>query len=116
MACKTILVLRALLVVTGLVHLLVCPFTKVEESFNLQACHDVLFHGTNVTQYDHLQFPGVRKYNDIVWVSLSCYLNHFQVVPRTFLGPLAVSGLSYPFMFMRDYLQLNKLFMQFVGK
>lgn len=42
-----------------LLHLLAAPCTKVEESFSVQATHDLLFHADHIAAYDHLQFPGV---------------------------------------------------------
>ncbi|KAL8761604.1 MAG: hypothetical protein Q9184_002279 [Pyrenodesmia sp. 2 TL-2023] len=73
-----------------LVHLFSTPYTKVEESFNIQATHDVLAHGVRgfffpsesgalqlKDQYDHLTFTGP--------------------VPRTFVGALALAGASWPF-------------------
>lgn len=68
-----------------LLHLFISPYTKVEESFNIQATHDILSTGvplTNTTEilntsYDHVSFPGS--------------------VPRTFVGALALAGISGPF-------------------
>lgn len=67
-----------------LLHILLSPHTKVEESFNLQATHDILTYGTPASSvharflqtYDHLTFPGA--------------------VPRTFVGSVVLAGVSQP--------------------
>jgi alpha-1,6-mannosyltransferase len=68
-----------------LLHLFYAPYTKVEESFNIQAAHDILYNGVPfvnsstslAANYDHVSFPGS--------------------VPRTFVGALLLAGLSNPF-------------------
>ena len=61
-------------------YIALCPFTKVEESFNMQAMHDILAYGSDISKYDHLSFPGV--------------------VPRSFLGALFVSAVAFPVEFL----------------
>ena len=68
-----------------IIQVVLCPFTKVEESFNTQASHDILMHGQRLNKYDHVDYPGV--------------------VPRTFIGALFLSCVCYPF-----YLIGNLLF------
>jgi len=90
-------------------YLFICPYNKVEESFNTQAAHDILFHGLNLKhvrgnlfsfyqflhQYDHHDFPGV--------------------VPRTFLGAIAICVIALPYRLFQWLLDLPKWTVQYAG-
>lgn len=82
------------------------PYTKVEESFNMQAIHDILKNGipiANVAEvfharFDHFTFPGS--------------------VPRTFVGAAILSGVVQPGQMIMNRMGLGvdeKVVFQFIG-
>ncbi|KAJ8598115.1 hypothetical protein CTAYLR_009502 [Chrysophaeum taylorii] len=65
--------MRWVVLLAIVLHLVACPYNKVEESFNTQAIHDLWMLGpSRLGEFDHLEFPGT--------------------VPRTFLGAIVVSA------------------------
>ncbi|CAI7581041.1 unnamed protein product [Penicillium crustosum] len=74
-----------------ILHLFVAPYTKVEESFHVQAVHDILANGLpngfkdlalNRADYDHFSFPGA--------------------VPRSAVGAAALAMLSKPVILLNE--------------
>ena len=49
--------LELLLVGVCLLHVTICPYTKVEESFNLHAVHDILEKGISNDAVAHVSSP-----------------------------------------------------------
>ncbi|KAF9514619.1 glycosyltransferase family 22 protein [Hydnum rufescens UP504] len=72
------MLLDVLLYAIAIMHVIVSPYTKVEESFNLHATHDILMYGVGLDGYDHFIFPGV--------------------VPRSFIGSVILANISRPFL------------------
>ncbi|OEU10286.1 dolichyl-phosphate-mannose-protein mannosyltransferase [Fragilariopsis cylindrus CCMP1102] len=75
------------LFVSCLYDLISCPHSKVEESFQLQATHDLYYHGIS---------PALQRHTLSGWEMKMIQLFHMTIyiVPRTFAGPIILSFLS----------------------
>ena len=87
-----------------LLHLVVAPYTKVEESFNIQAAHDVLVYGTPTsdihhrlsTTYDHFTFPGAARWYLLLQASQFHVLFYAsRTLPNMFVFGLSTSSLPF---------------------
>ncbi|KAF7247584.1 hypothetical protein EG68_09373 [Paragonimus skrjabini miyazakii] len=71
-----------------------CPYSKVEESFNMQALHDIAFLQANISQFDHVKFPGVvpRTFVGAALLSFVCAIPISTLMPqvRFILGTITV--------------------------
>lgn len=104
---------RAALLFAGLVALAACPHSKVEESFNLQAAHDLFYQGLGPAilrseNSSSCAADGGRDGADAAaGAGAACraeeeeeeeesydHLRYPGVVPRTFLGPFVLSSVA----------------------
>ncbi|KAI8051148.1 GPI mannosyltransferase [Syncephalis plumigaleata] len=70
-------IIDLLLICLTTLHVVVAPFAKVEEQFNVEALHDLLYHGwSHLDEYNHTAYPGP--------------------VPRTFIGPIFLYSIVKP--------------------
>eukprot|EP00850_Spirogloea_muscicola_P021561 SM000253S09050 [mRNA] locus=s253:25113:30452:- [translate_table: standard] len=131
---RTFAVEDALMLAITFGHIVAAPYTKVEESFNVQAMHDLLYHRTHLAeaQAGHafgdaclklLASPSDGSMRSLdrdvqTWWELNPSLflaqyDHFAfpgVVPRTFIGAIVVSLLSAPLVAAIQALSLPKLY------
>ena len=113
---------QVVFILLGIGYIVVCPYNKVEESFNVQATHDLYYYGIQPAAA-HMQYVAQNDKTNSYFNSTKNILHfilpknttnstieasnhppptlpydHLQypgVVPRTFLGPFIISWICY---------------------
>lgn len=85
---------------------------QVEESHNMQAVHDVLYHRFELDEYDYREFPG--KVSSLFLFLLFLFLERSNssasgAVPRTFIGALVTAITAAPFSAIGSMLNFPKI-------
>ena len=85
---------------------------QVEESHNMQAVHDVLYHRFELDEYDYREFPG--KVSSLFLFLLFLFLQRSNssasgAVPRTFIGALVTAITAAPFSAIGSMLNFPKI-------
>lgn len=88
------ILLDGVLVALTAYYLVLAPYSKIEESFNTQAVHDLLFYGLDFSLYDNTAYEAV--------------------VPRTFWGSLVISGLTRFMMLITSV--PNRFWLQYMSR
>lgn len=113
---------EVLVVVVALHGIWSAPYTKVEESFNMQAMHDLLYHRTElsqVTKPSSTQLQTTVSPLTHAFLSMFVQYDHHSfpgVVPRTFLGAGLVAALSAPGVFAVSITGLPRVCAQYIGE
>ncbi|OWB75551.1 hypothetical protein B5S31_g5465 [[Candida] boidinii] len=85
--------------------LIISPYTKVEESFNIQAIHDLIkYDFEEIDKFDHITFPGVVKRSFIGSLLISTLTKILLPISKNKLFSLVI---SYEDSEILDITQLN---------